>query len=58
MQKSSKMQKSHEKKLAAMEEKLAVLRWEASEASKKERARAEELKRVSKMVGQLKGKLK
>ena len=37
------LQKSHEKKLAAMEEKLTVLRWEASEASKKERARAEEL---------------
>ncbi|MEC7281244.1 MAG: hypothetical protein VXU50_04185 [Verrucomicrobiota bacterium] len=52
------LQKSHEKKLAAMEKQLEVLRWEASEASKKERARAEELKRVSKMVGQLKGKLK
>ena len=40
-----------------MEKQLAVLRWEASEASKKERARAEELKAVSKMVGQLKGEL-
>ena len=47
--------KSHEKELAAMEKQLAVLRWEASKASKKERARAEELKAVSKMVGQLKG---
>ena len=41
-----------------MEEQLEVLRWEALEASKKERARAGELKRVSAMVEQLKGKLK
>ena len=52
------LQQSHDNERAAMEEQLEVLRWEALEASKKERARAEELKGVSAMVEQLKGKLK
>ena len=41
--------KSHNKDLAAMKKQLAVLRLEASKASKKERVRAEELKEASKM---------